>query len=181
MRFSFTGQYGEGMYARETGGKYSGIFASIDDNPNILPFKNWEKVINYTQTWLTFAPGISLGYNFIPFYAEIFFNISPLITSTGEDEHLTTDTIFKDNMRGGIFLEPGFHFSFIASRRLEFAFDFSWRYMSGARGKTWNGSPIGTANLVQQGEAGAGLSLFNIGLCMKIYLAAEEKAAGLNR
>jgi len=169
MRFSFIGQYGYGIYARETP-KDSGIFAPIDDNPNTRSFADWEKVITYTQTWLTVAPGISLGYNFIPFYAELFFNISPLITCTGEDEHLERDIVFKDNMRGGIFLEPGFHFSFIASRRLEFAFDFSWRYMSGARGKTWSGSPIGVANLKPSGEAGAGLSIFNTGLCMKIRL-----------
>jgi outer membrane protease len=180
MRFSFTGQYGYGTYARkEATGDY--IFASIDDNPTRESYADWEKVINYTQNWLTFAPGISLGYYFYRFYAELFFNISPLVSCAGVDEHLTNSQVFKDYMRGGIFLEPGFHFSFIAGRRLEFSQDFSWRYMGGARGATWYGMRIGTATLIQQGEAGAGLSLFNIGLCMKIRIAAEEKAAGLNR
>jgi len=178
MYFSFSGQYGQGMYARKTG---DGIYAPIDDNPDYVSFANREKVINYTQNWLTAAPGISLRYYFYRFYAELFFNISPLVSCAGVDEHLTSSQIFKDYMWGGLFLEPGFHFSFIADRRLEFAFDFSWRYMDGTRGKTWTGSPIGTAIFVQGGEAGAGLSLFNIGLCMKIRLAAEEKATGLNR
>ena len=186
MYFSFTGQYGHGTYAREIGGENSGIFASIDDNPRRESFSNWEKVINYTQSWLTVTPGVSLGYYFNRFFAEVFFNISPLITCDDVDEHLTNSKTFKDYMRGGIFLEPGFHFSFIASRQLEFAFDFSWRYIGGTKGASWyNDGMIGTATFRQEGKAGAGLSLFNIGLCMKIRLPlkekAEEKAAGLNR
>ena len=181
MRFSFTAQYGYGTYAREIGKKGSGIFASIDDNPDRISFVNYEKVINYTQNWITVAPGIALGYYFYRFYAELFFNISPLISCTGLDEHLTNSQVFKDYMGGGLLLEPGFHFSFIADRWLEFSLDFSWRYMDGTKGETWYGMPIGTTTFVSAGEAGAGLSLFNIGLCMKIRLAAAEKAAGLNQ
>jgi len=170
MRFSFTGQHGHGTYAREIGGDYSGVFASIKDNPKYESFANWEKVINYTQSWLTVAPGISASYYFNRFYGELFFNISPLVSCAGVDEHLTNFQVFKDYMKGGIFLEPGFHFSFIASERLEFSFDFSWRHMGGARGESWYGRQIGTATFIQEGEAGAGLSLFNIGLCMKMRL-----------
>jgi len=167
MHFSFTGRYGDGTYAREI---QEGIFASMDDNPDHVSFANYEKVINYTQNWITVTPGISASYYFYRFYGELFFNISPLITCRGVDEHLTNSRVFKDYMRGGIFLEPGFHFSFIAGRRLEFSFDFSWRYMHGTKGETWYGTRIGTANLAQQGQAGAGLSIFNTGLCMKIRL-----------
>jgi outer membrane protease len=170
MRFSFTAQYGHGTY-------------SMDEQPYDWPFAEWEKVINYPQTWLTVAPGIALGYYFDRFYAELFFNISPLVSCADVDEHLTTrpPKVFKDYMRGGIFIEPGGHFSFIAGRQLEFSLDFSWRYMSGARGATWIGDPIGTAIFEQHGEAGARLSLFNIGLCMKIRFAMAEKAAGLSQ
>ena len=170
MRFSFTGQYGYGTYARETGGANSGIFASIDNDPYHFPYTDWEKVISYAQNWLTVAPGISLSYYFYRFCAELFFNISPLVSCTGVDEHITTNAQYTDYVRGGVFLEPGFHVSFIAGKRLDFSLDFSWRYMGGARGATWQGTPIGSAHNVQHGEAGAGLSLFNIGLCMKIRL-----------
>jgi len=170
MRFSFTGQYGHGTYARETGGPTSGIYAPISDNPDRLSYAKWEKVINYSQNWLTGAPGISLGYYFNRFYGELFFNISPLILCEGLDEHLTTSYVFKDQMKGGLFVEPGFEFAFIAGRRLEFALDFSWRYITEVRGDTHMGRPIGTATFVKEGSAGAGLSLFNIGLCMKVRL-----------
>jgi len=178
MHFSFTGQYGEGTYARPLGG---GMYAPIDDDPVRQSYSNWEKVINYTQNWLIIAPGISLASYFNRFYFEFFFTISPLVSCTGVDEHLTNSQVFKDYMNGGVFIEPGFHFSFIASRQLEFSLDLSWRYIGGAKGGTWYGTQIGTATLIQQGTAGARLSLFNIGLCMKLRLAAAEKADGLNR
>ena len=167
MRFSFTGQYGEGTYAREIGGAGSYIYAPIDDNPNYYSFANREKVINYTQKWITIAPGISMASYFDRFYFEFSFTISPLVYCADVDEHITTNTQYKDYMRGGVFIEPGCHFSFIASRHLEFSLDLSWRYIGGTRGATWIGKPIGTA-MVQDGEAGARLSLFNIGLCMKV-------------
>jgi outer membrane protease len=178
MRFSFSGQYGYGTYARSLG---NGTYAPIDDDPRRESFADWEKVINYTQNWLTVAPGFSLASYFNRFYFEFSFAISPLVSCASVDEHLTNSQVFKDYMRGGVFIEPGFHFSFIASSRLEFSMDFLWRYIGGARGKTWYGSPIDTTTLIQQGEAGARLSLFNLGLCMKIRLAEEEKAAGPNR
>ena len=167
MRFSFTGQYGQGTYARHLGG---GTYAPIDDEPNRQSFSEWKKVINYTQSWLSAAPGIALGFYFSRFYSELFFNISPLISCRGLDEHLTNSKIFKDYMRGGILLEPGFHFSYLIGKRLEFSLDFSWRYMGGTRGETWYGSPIGTATLVREGEAGAGLSVLDTGLRLKIRL-----------
>ena len=170
MHFSFSGQYGYGTYAQEIGGLYSDIYAPIDKDPILQSFANWEKVINYTQNWLTAAPGIALVSYFHRFYFEFSFAVGPLILCTGVDEHLTNSQVFKDYMWGGVFIEPGAHFAFIASKRLELSLDTSWRYIGGARGETWYGRQIGTAILVQQGEAGARLSLFNIGLCMKIRL-----------
>ena len=171
MRFSFTGQKGQGTYARETGGLYSGIFAPIDDDPEYVSFDNWEKVINYTQRWIIGTPGISLAYHSPRrFFTELFFNISPLISCEDLDEHLTNSKVFRDYMRGGIFLEPGFHFVYLIGERLELSMDFSWRYITRTRGETWYGRGIGTANFVQQGEAGAGLSVFNTGLSLKIRL-----------
>jgi outer membrane protease len=176
MRFSFSGMDGHKIYAQSLG---NGKYAPINDNPETEQFSG--KVINYTQTWLTIAPGISVGSYFDRFYFEFFFTISPLVSCRGVDEHLERNIVFKDYMRGGVFIEPGLHFSFIASRQLEFSLDLSWRYIGGTRGETWTGSPIDTTALVQNGKAGARLSLFNFGLCMKMRLAAEEKEAGLNR
>ena len=167
MRFSFSGMDGYRIYAQPLGG---GSYASIDDNPDYESLANRGKLINYTQNWLTAAQGVSLAVFFNHFYSEFFFSMGPVIFCIDVDEHLAKNTVYKDYMYGGVFIEPGFRFSFIANRRLEFSSDFSWRYMGGTRGATWVGSPIGTPDMTQDGEAGAGLSLFNIGLSMKVYL-----------
>jgi len=167
MHFSFYGQYGYGKYARRT---IDGKYASINDNPIYFSFADWEKVITYTQDWFIIAPGVSLGYYFnTRFYAELAFQISPLVFCDDLDEHLTTYTQYRDYMRGGIFLEPGFHFSWFANKRLELSLEFSWRYINGTWGETYVGS-LYTQSYQQQGEAGAGLSMINTGLCLKIHL-----------
>jgi outer membrane protease len=170
MRFNFTGQFGYGTYARETGGDYSGIYAPIDDNPKYYSFADREKVINYAQSWFMAAPGISLGYYFnTRFYGELIFQISPLILCDDLDEHLVTGNQYRDYMRGGLFLEPGFHFSWFAGKRLELSLEFSWRYIRETRGETYI-SPVFKENYTEQGEAGAGLSVIDTGLCLKVRL-----------
>jgi outer membrane protease len=167
MHFSFYGENGYGTYARETP-PYSGIFAPIDDNPNIIQFNG--KVINYTQDWFIIAPGVSLGYYFnTRFYAELLFQISPLIFCDDLDEHLLRDIQFRDYMWGGIFLEPGFHFSWFANKRLELSLGFSWRYIVRTSGETYI-KRSGSTTYTQEGTAGAGLSVIDTGLCLKIHL-----------
>jgi outer membrane protease len=169
MRFSFTGQHGRGAYARETGGRGSGIYASINDDPTRWSFSG--KVIEYTQGWFIGAPAISLSFFFLNhFSAELSFAITPLIFCIDEDQHLTTNFQYQDYMRGGLFLEPGFHFVFFIGKRLQLSLDFSWRYVEKTRGQTYIRSPIGTGNYQPQGDAGAGLSVFDTGLCLKVRL-----------
>jgi len=168
MRYNFSAQYGYATYARYL---EDGMYASIYDNPNYISFAEWEKVINYTQRWFITAPGVSLGYYFNNnrSFAELSFQISPLIICNDLDEHLISMRQYRDYMRGGIFLEPGFHFSWFAGKRLELSLDFSWRYISRTWGETYV-SPLFTQNYVQQGEAGAGMSMIDAGFCFKIHL-----------
>jgi len=165
MHFSFYGENGHASYARETGGN---IFASINDNPHKISFDG--RVINYTQEWLTIAPGVSLGYYFTSrFLAELAFQISPLVYCTDLDEHLMTYTQYRDYMRYGVFIEPGFHVSWFAGKRLELSLKCSWRHIGGTRGETYQSSFF-SDNFVRNGEAGAGLSVIDTGLCLKIRL-----------
>jgi outer membrane protease len=173
MRFNFSGQFGSGTYARVTG---TGVYAPIDDSPDYVSFSDWEKVINYSQNWLVIAPAVSLGYYFLNyFYAELLFKASPWVFCAALDEHLIPDRYskthqYRDYVRGGIFLEPAARFSFFAGKRLELSQEFSWQYINGTKGETWAGSPIGTNDYFQQGEAGAGLSIFHTGIYLKIRL-----------
>jgi outer membrane protease len=165
MNFRFYGENGYGTYARRLG---DGIYASINDNPIERQFSG--KVINYRQEWLFFAPGVSVGYGYKDFFlAEISFIISPLVLCFDLDEHIERNLQFKDNMIGGIMLEPGFRCSLHAGKWLEIVCDISWRYISGTRGLTYI-KPIGFGNYKQEGTAGAGLSMLNTALSLKVRL-----------
>jgi hypothetical protein len=65
-------------------------------------------------------------------------------------------------------MEPGIDLSFLVNKRVEILMKCSWRYICGARGITYHRSPIGIGNYSQSGEAGAGLSVLNTGLSLKI-------------
>jgi len=128
------------------------------------------KVINYIQDWIIIAPGVSLGfYSNTRFYMEWFFHISPLVFCDDLDEHLARGIKFRDIMRGGIFIEPGFHFSWFANKRLELSMEFSWRHIGETSGETYE-SPLSMNSYVRNGQAGAGLFMIDTGLCLKIHL-----------
>jgi outer membrane protease len=168
--FSFFGMGGYLKYAREIGGRYSGIFASIDDNPIIVKIPNGEKVINYTQDWLVFAPGVSFRYYILQqFFVEISFQISPFILCADVDKHLEKNIEFRDYLRDGLFTEPELRLSYITEGRLEVSLSGSWQKIWGSRGPTYS-SPIGKKEDTMTGEAGTGLSLLDISLLAKIRI-----------
>jgi outer membrane protease len=168
MSFRFSGMDGSGIYARRLGG---GKYAPINDDPVEQPF--FGKVINYTQEWMYIAPGFSLGFSFLNvFLAELSFQISPFISCGDLDEHLTANpsTQYKDLMWGGLLLESGFQFSYSPIQWLEFSAVFFWRNIDGTKGQTYRRNPIGTGIYQPEGTAGAGLSILDTGLCLKVRL-----------
>jgi hypothetical protein len=171
MRFCFSGMDGYGIYALPLGG---GKYAPIDDNPNKVDFSG-KKVINYTQEWMILALGLS--FNFYPsryFSAGLSFPISPIIFCNGLDEHfyyssLQPDRQFNDYLLGGLFLEPGAVLSFSPTSWLAIDLDCSWRYINKTKGSSYNRT-YGSTYYVQEGMAGAGLSILNTGLRLKVRL-----------
>jgi len=165
MNFRFNGENGYITYARKLG---DGKYAPINDDPVEMSFNGWGKVIGYRQEWFYAAPGVSVGYGYKNYFsAEISFMASPLVLCTGLDEHILTNTQFRDYMTGGCLLEPGFKFYWAAGKRLGISCDISWRYIYGTRGPSYN-RPTGIGNYRQEGEAGAGLSILNAALLFKV-------------
>ena len=173
MNFRFYGENGYGIYARETP-PYSGIYAPIDDDPAKITYNGLGKLISYRQEWFCAAPGFSIGYGYKDlFLAEISYMITPLVLCTDFDEHYYNyigGTQYGDNMKGGIMIEPGFKFSLNVNRRLGVSFEISWRYISGTRGPSYYRRPIGFGSYIQSGEAGAGMSMLNTALLLKVKL-----------
>jgi outer membrane protease len=168
MNFLFDGENGYRTYAKDLG---SGKYGPIANAPKV-PMSG--KLISYSQEWFYTTPGISLGYGYKDFLlAEISFMITPLVLCADHDEHyynIDGGTEYRDNMKGGIMIEPGFRFSYTISKWLGISCDISWRYVSGTRGPTYSRSPIGTGFFKPAGEAGAGLSILNTALLLKVRL-----------
>lgn len=177
MHFSFSGWDGHGIYAEkiDPSSDGPGIYKPITDSPSELDFTEFGfgKVINYTQEWLLFTPGLSLSCRFLEFFSfDLAFQIGPVIFCNDLDEHLSTNTQFKDYMIGGLFLEPRGGLTFTATEWLSLQFEFAWRYISGSRGETYSkiyGDSIGSYGLLAS-EAGAGLSLTDARILLKVRL-----------
>jgi outer membrane protease len=168
MNFRFSGFDGHGIYARSKG---KNTYYPIGDNPDTETelFKG-KKVINYTQVWLSVAPGVSFGYYFFEnFCAELSFRITPLILCSDLDEHLTTKTQFRDYMQGGLLIEPGATLSFACNDWIALSLEFSWKYINGTKGDTFM-RPYGKGDYFQSGTAGAGLSVLDTGFFFRIRL-----------
>jgi outer membrane protease len=166
MRFRFSGWNGYGRYARQN----SGVYASIDDSPIKIDYSG-EKVINYTQEWLIFSPGLSAGARFLnSFSFEFLFLISPFVSCVDLDEHLPNRVQYRDYMRWGLYLEPRAVLSWTPLAWLEVSLETGWRYINGTRGEGYK-RPTGSGDfLASSYEAGAGLSLLDAGLFFKLTL-----------
>jgi len=163
MHFSFSGRDGYRTYARPNG---SGDYFSIDDDPVYGVFSG--EVIRYKQDWLLAAAGFSFGSNKqLPFLFEFFFSISPFTYCVGIDQHLDPSKIitFADYSFWGLYIEPKIKIGY-TKNNIGFLFEAAYRYIGDTRGLSY--IDIGnTGYFYQDGNAGAGLSLFDIRLIVK--------------
>jgi hypothetical protein len=171
MHFHFSGMDGYGVYAQPLGGNK---YALIEDNPYLWDYGG-KRVIHYTQKWMLIAFGFSFDYYPIRYFsAGLSFQISPLILCNGMDEHFyhslyQPDKQFNDYVLGGLLLEPGAVLSFSPTQWFSIALDCSWRSINRTSGASYNRT-YGTTFYVQEGKAGAGLSILNTGLRFKVRL-----------
>ncbi|MDR2484728.1 MAG: omptin family outer membrane protease, partial [Treponema sp.] len=105
---------------------------------------------------------------------ELGFQISPLVWCSDLDEHLLplpnapNGRQFKDNLRWGLFLEPRGKIAFAPNQRLELSMELAYRLITGSRGEEYS-RPKDTGDYVLVGEAGAGFSLLDTGLMLKVH------------
>jgi outer membrane protease len=163
-RFSFSARNGSGQYAEKIGERIYG--SSLSTHTSFTG-----DVINYVQNWFVFSPGLSLFYPFHRFFsAELGCAVSPVVFSAAEDQHFRTKVESRDYMRWGLFLEPGASFYFTPLKKFFLSLDFSYRFITGVKGKSFEGT-LGTGNHAPAYyKVGAGLSLFDISMGAGIRL-----------
>jgi outer membrane protease len=163
-RFSFTGSDGYGLMARQ---KSPTTYYPITDNPQQYTFTG--EVIRYKQDWLLIACGFSIGTKILsPFSIELSFQISPFNYCAATDDHLTTNSTFKDFTFNGFYIEPGGSFSF-SVERLEFIYEFTYRYIGRTRGESYS-KYTSSDYILSNNESGAGLSIINSRFLVKVHL-----------
>jgi len=170
-RFSFSGYGGFYQYADAIPkNSNSGIYAPIANAP-AMPIPTGERVINYTQDWMIFSPGVSCRlYVLRSFYANVSMQISPLIWCADLDEHLAMNDQYRDYTRGNLYIEPGLRVSYITGKWLEISLAGSWQKTFGAKGPAYKRSPIGQGYYSEVSEAGTGLSLWDVSLGARIRM-----------
>jgi len=137
---------------------------------------NWETrkfsgaVINYSQNWFLFSPGVSFGFLVNRFTIKGDIKITPLIFCIGRDDHLLTETLYTDYVFGKIAVEPALDISCTVSPRFDVGLNSSYRFITGSRGDTNNdvyGYDVPAYWTVNSG--GAGLQLWEFSLYLKVF------------
>jgi outer membrane protease len=151
MYYSFSASGGVFLYPESDGGHYY--------DPNL------DNVVTYIQFWQILSPGLSLYGAFNNYFSiDIFFKISPLVTVSSFDDHLLgTMQIINDPMPFGLYIEPGFVFTFKPpDSRFLLSFSLNYRNIGGNRGdsryKYLDNSSI------YRNVGGANYSAFDIGI-----------------
>lgn len=150
---------GYAQYGTENGGSY-------DPWTSAIPKYSFSgDVLTYSQSRLLLAGSLSIK---IPitthFLLTTSFTGTPLIQCIGEDEHILTNTLYKDYMIGGYFLEPEIRIDYRPRKNRIVFLSCSWTVLCDLRGDTWSGSIGGTTYPSSPNGAGSDMSKLTFSL-----------------
>ncbi|MDR1212033.1 MAG: omptin family outer membrane protease [Spirochaetaceae bacterium] len=134
--FSWVGRDGYGQYTDPPAPWTPGI-------PKDYNRFRGKDVIRYAQDWV--VPGLGWGMDFSLLKnldAGVSLLFSPLVLAVDKDEHfLNKDTVFRDYLWGGFFLEASFSFALALSPGTRLRVKTASRVISGSRGNTYIWQP----------------------------------------
>ena len=126
--------------------------------------------IDYSQTWMIFAGGLSVHYPLLSFFkAGLSFQISPLIIAIALDDHFVDSLQYVDRISGGIFLEPRGEFVFSPTKRLDFSLNVSYRMIQASRGHRDTRNIRTDAVETTINEAGASIMFVDTALSVTLH------------
>jgi outer membrane protease len=135
--------------------------------------------ISYSQRWLVFSPGLSLGFPFGKYFSlDISMLLGPLVNAEARDvHHNQPDREFQDHMSSGAILyEPRGEFTFSPNKNLAFSWNIGCRFLSGARGSSetrisFDSSESGIGGYQSlSNESGAALRFLETGITFTLRL-----------
>jgi outer membrane protease len=125
---------------------------------------------SYEQTWHIISPGVSFYGVFNEFFeAEVFLKASPFVWLHSKDGHWVSDTVSYQDIMWGLFIEPGFLFSFKPNSLVTVSLAFSYRNISGVRGDLIH-NQTGNPTVTSKNTGGAGYSAFDVGILARFNL-----------
>ncbi|MDR1430352.1 MAG: omptin family outer membrane protease [Spirochaetaceae bacterium] len=155
--FRWTARDGYSQYPSELAAPYSPWNPDITKDYGSFRGK---RVIRYTQDWM--AAGLGLGLDFPlgkGLESGVSLLASPLVLVLDKDEHfLNKDTVFRDYLWGGVFLDASFFFAFSLSPKAWLLLKGSYRVITGSRGSTYVWQPADVFYGSSADTAGANIS-----------------------
>jgi len=155
MYYEFAARGGTFLYPELDGGHF------YDPSP--------ENVVTYRQFWQILSPGLSFYGVFNNYFdIEFFFKATPLIMASSFDEHLSrTLQIINDPMFYGLYLEPGFVFTFRpTASNFMLVLSLNYKNIRGTRGNSRYRYPDNSTTYRNVG--GADYSAFDLSIAAKI-------------
>jgi outer membrane protease len=169
VRFSWEGSGGYLQYANKSSGHY-------DEWDPSLPKKDVDGVIvDYTQNWFIFAPGIAASYRVSRYIAlDLSVAWTPLVYGVGMDNHVyQTPTLhFEDYLSGGFSLKDRLTVVFSVNDRAAFHLSGGSRLAAGSRGDSYSttGASTDGAYHLAPNSSGGGFLVLDVSLSAKIQL-----------
>jgi outer membrane protease len=131
-------------------------------------------IIDYTQNWFIFAPGIFASFRISKYLAlDLSVALTPLIYSICIDNHIQRryKPLFQDYLLGGFSLKDRLTVVFSVNDKIAFSLSGGSRFIHGSRGDSYeidtDGPNTGIYNL-SSNSAGAGFLVLDVSLSAKI-------------
>jgi len=148
-------------------------YLDSDKNGNILPDQTWNNeipkvnlegtVLEFTQDWYIFSPGIFLKFRLGRFFSlNGNVNYSPLIYCIDKDDHLLTGKTYLDYLFYGQYLKGSGGLTFSPANNLDFFLFLSYSTIIDSRGDTY------IYSVKYPGIAGGGFAAFDGGLSVRL-------------
>jgi hypothetical protein len=166
------GLYGELSFSRFSWKSRDGYIqyapANSPWNPALPKTYLSEPAINYSQNWIIFAPGLSMGFKLNDFSAfSVFGAVTPLIIGICRDDHLAIDTIFLDYLYFGLSVRAGSKTQLTFNDTISMLLSFSIVYLNGARGDNYTSEGGGPYQRYRN-EVGGGFCFYDLSLGVRI-------------